>query len=208
MGEQIEIKSSDVMNKIKYDKRLNPLEQNYIPNIPTAVTSITVNEFQNPQSPTTSVKYPKNNGTRTGTTPRTVNYNINKGPAMTITVNHSNNKEGEVTSTTQYCGEQYDGEHAWKNILAEQEEYIEILTLEISQEKNNYIPLNLPNVPFIRETIKTTTTPSTTQDPKTTQQLQYKAYHPRPQKLTENKHYTKRAHTTYNIPATSETNII
>jgi len=166
-----------------------------------------VNECQNPQSPTTSVKYHKNNDTKTGTTPRTVHYNIDQGPTMTITtVNNSDNKEAEVTPPTQYCGKHYDEDHAWKNILAEQKEYIEILTLEVEQERTNFIPPNLPNVPFIPETVRATTTPPTTQEPTTTQQLQYTAYHPT-QKVTETECRTKPVHTTYHIPATSEATI-
>jgi len=44
-GEQIEIKSASCVDKVKMDKRLNPLLQNYIPNRPTAVTSLTINEY-------------------------------------------------------------------------------------------------------------------------------------------------------------------
>jgi len=59
-----------------------------------------------------------------------IHYNNSERPGMTpATVKESDNKEAEVTPTTQYCGEYYEEKHAWKDILAEQQDYIELLTL-------------------------------------------------------------------------------
>jgi len=57
--EQIEIKCAIGVDKIKMNKRLNPLVQNYIPNRPTEVTSLLINDYQESQSPVTPVRYNK-----------------------------------------------------------------------------------------------------------------------------------------------------
>jgi len=171
-GEQIKIESNTAVGKINLDKRLIPLVQNYIPNRPTAVASLTVNDYHKPQSPMTSVKYNKNNCTRTGTTPMTIHHNTHKRPAMTLTtVNNSDDRMTKMTPTTQYCGEHYD-EQAWKNIRAEQEKYVEIITVENINKATTNIPHNIPDIPYIPEAIIPTTTPPNPQEPNTTNKLQ------------------------------------
>jgi len=99
-----------------------------------------------------------------------------------VTVGNSDNKRADVTPTTQYCGEHYDEKHAWKNILAEQEEYIEILTLENENKETNNIPHEIPGIPCIPETLIPKTQPPTPQEPKTAPLLQYTTCHPTPQR--------------------------
>jgi len=41
-GKQIEIKSDNIIDKTKHDKRLIPLVQNYVPNRATGMTPITI----------------------------------------------------------------------------------------------------------------------------------------------------------------------
>jgi len=136
----------------------------------------------------------------------TIHYNNSKRPEMTlVTVHDSDNKEAEVTPTTQYCGEHYDKNHAWKNILAEQQEYIELLTLQNEILKIGIISHDIPSIPCIPKTNIPLTTPSSSQWPnKTKQYIQYTTYYPTPQKATETKQHTRPAHTTYHIPNQSK----
>jgi len=111
-GEQIEIKPANILDQTKPDKHLNPLVQNNVPNRPAGVTSIIkLNEV----SPKTQM------------TPVTINNNKNKRPT--------------VTPATQYCREHYNLRQAWKNVQAEQAEYIELLKL---QNKNIHTAKNIP----------------------------------------------------------------
>jgi len=133
------------------DKRLNPLVKNYIPNRPTAMTSITITKEESPPSQETPVRQNKNNNTRTGMTLVIVNYN--------------NSKTTEVTPATQYCGEHYDERHAWKDIQAEQQEYIEILPLQNENIHTENLPHNIQDIPCIPKNNIPTTTPPIPQVP-------------------------------------------
>jgi len=55
MGEQIEIKSSAMMDKSGGANRLNPLVENYVPNRPTGMTPITMSTEQSQSSKVTPV---------------------------------------------------------------------------------------------------------------------------------------------------------
>jgi len=136
----------------------------------------------------------------------TIHFNTSKGPEMTpVTVDYSDNKEAEVMPTTQYCGEHYDKKHAWKDILAEQQEYMELLTLQNEIINTGIISHDIPNIPCIPKTNIPLTTPPNSQGPKITKKyIQYTTYYPTPQKATETKQHTKPAHTTYHILIQSE----
>jgi len=158
--EQIEINSPNVVDKSDNNKRLSPFAQNYIPNRPTGMTSITI-------------------------------------PCQNIT----------VPKVTPYCGENYDKRHAWKDIQAKPQEYIETLTL---QNENIKIIKDIPHdIPYILclplKTDRPTTTPPTPQVSNITESyIQQTTYYPTPQTPTETKQHTKSAYTTYHIPSTSE----
>jgi len=133
----------------------------------------------------------------------TIHYNSSKRPERTpVTVNDNDNKEAEAMPTTQYCGEYYDKKHAWKDILAEQKKYIELLTL---QKENIMVSHDIPDIP--KTHIPTTTSPKSQVPRITKEYIQYTTYYPTRQKVTETKHHTKPAHTTYHIPATSKKHI-
>jgi len=103
-GEQIEIKSTNVIVKSDKNKHLSPIAQYYIPNQPTGMTLITI-------------------------------------PSEKV-------QETKITPATQQCGEPYDPKRAWKDVQAEQAEYIDVLTRQnenIHTTKN--IPQDIPHVP-------------------------------------------------------------
>jgi len=185
-GEQIEIKLNTIADKTRLDKCLNPLVQNYVPNRPTAVTSLTTNNFQEPLTSATSNRH--HTVTSSQTTPK-YTYKPKKCTKMildpTNAAKHINMK---------YCGEHYDEVHAWKNILAEQKEYIELLTLEKDKEYNKDVTQTQPNKPTNSTNLKDNV-------------LQHQAYYPTPQKATDTERHTKPAQTTHQPPQTHESTI-
>jgi len=82
-AEQTEIMSASVIDKIKMDKRLNLLVQNYIPNGPTTVTSLIMTNGQSPQTQVMPVRQNKKNNTKTKMTPVIASYHDNKEPEVT-----------------------------------------------------------------------------------------------------------------------------
>jgi len=66
------------------------------------------------------------------------------------TINYNDNKEEEVTPTTQYCGKKYNQKYARNAILAEQQEYIEQLT------RNNIPNQNTPHTTYQYKVSKNT----------------------------------------------------
>jgi len=148
----------------------------------------------------TPARQNKDNDPRTGQRPITIQYNTRQRPGMTaVTVN--DNKNTEVTPTTQYCGEYYDENHAWKDILAEQEEYIELLTLQNVITETGIISRDIPSIPCIPKTDIPITIPPSSQWPKENNEyMQYSTYYPTPQKATETKQHTRPTYSRYHIP--------
>jgi len=165
-GEQIEVKSDNIIDKTKHDKRLNPLVQNYVPNRPTGMTPITI--------PSEQVQEPKR---------------------MPVTT---------------YCVEHYDAEHAWKDIQAEQAEYIELLTVKnenfnIIQKSISGIPTHtrcIPNMPCIptQAIISTNISPVQRESDGKNIYKQYTTYYQTHDFPVYKEQVTTSEHTTYHIP--------
>jgi len=94
----------------------------------------------------------------------------------------------------QYCEEHYDEVPAGKNILAEQEECIEHLTLDKDKKYNKNGTQTQPTEPTNSTYLKDNV-------------LQYQTYYPTPQKATDIERHTKPAQTKIQPPQTHESTI-
>jgi len=102
-----------------------------------------------------------------------------------------------LTPVQTYCGEYYDAENAWKEVQAEQEEYMEYLTLQnenIDTIKN--IPQNIPHIPH-HTTIPTSTSLATNDTKVIKSYTQDTTYYQQPTQKLPN--------LTYHIPLTYQT---
>jgi len=114
----------------------------------------------------------------------------------------------DVTTPELRCGQKYDNKHAWKDLQAEQEEYIEHLT-EQNKKINTiqYIPEIPRNTTDILQMKIKSIIPSTNREESNNVKklIQYTTYYPTPIPSTENIHHTKPKHTKYQIPTPKDT---